>query len=333
MDKIEFVKLLNRYTEGIATEEEKQLFDRFFEQCQKEGEAYWFKWELSKSEKIKLGIYQSLNRRIDKEEKVGSKQKKKIMTSLLKVVASIIMIIGLGFLIHKEVSKKPAIHYITKTAERGERLTITLNDGTSIKLNSRSSITFPDVFQTGSREVSLKGEAFFEVKRDTANPFIVKTDQVYTTVLGTSFNIKAFEEEDIQVTVASGKVRVETSTTDGNNKRFLDTKILTPGEQAVFEKETANLTKREVSLERNLAWKSNIIYFDDTPLSEVVKILGNWFDLEIKLENEELGSCLISGKYKSDKLTNILESLRFLQGIEYDITGERQLLLSGKSCK
>jgi ferric-dicitrate binding protein FerR (iron transport regulator) len=112
----------------------------------------------------------------------------------------------------------------------------------------------------------------------------------------------------------------------------VDSLILKPDQQAHYEISSTTLEKRAVSTDRFLAWTSDIIYLDNTKMNEVVGILENWYDVKITLENPALGNCLLSGKYKGDRLLNILEGLKFMQGIEYSFVNEREVIITGKPC-
>ena len=357
MTKEEFLDLLERYIQGTASEADKQIFDEFYSNLQKRNHEFWSDWELTAREKTKLEIYQSLNKTLDEEERRAKRQKKMLNMPVWRVAASIAVFIGIGLAVFSLFNQPPNAAYITKSTERGQRASIRLSDGSSVRLNAGSTIIFPEAFSAQRREVSLTGEAFFEVTEDTDRPFVVNTGNLSTEVLGTSFNVKARpKHEYIEVTVATGRVYVLANPRLGDDNDFSDDNdlpdnpadnlrenksimtstsgvILKPGEQAHFVKNTAALKTKQVSLDKYLAWNNDVIYLDNTPMTEVVEILGNWYDIDIELENKALLDCLITGKYKGDKLENILKSLQFMQGIEYEISGERQVTLNGKPCK
>ncbi|MDN5211008.1 FecR domain-containing protein [Fulvivirgaceae bacterium BMA12] len=350
MTKKEFLDLLERYIQGTASDQDKRIFDEFYNNLQVEEQDHWSVWELTDKERTKIEIYESLNKLLEEEERNEKGNKGKFTIPVFKVVASIVIIIGLGATIYSTFFEPDKINYITKSTQKGQKATIMLSDGSSVRLNARSTIIFPETFSTDRRTITLIGEAFFEVQKDTSRPFVVKTGSLNTTVLGTSFNVKARESHKyIEVTVATGKVQVSVGSGNGeeiiypndqpeslsiqHKKNALLAVTLSPGEQALFVKHSGDITERSVSLDKYLAWNSDVIYLDNTPMNEVAEILGNWYDVDIKLENPALHNCLVSGKYKGDKLENILKSLRFMQGIEFKITGERQITLNGKPCK
>lgn len=335
MTRHAFLNLLDRYIEGSATPEERQLFDRFYDQFQKDKEDYWSEWELNEAERIKVDIFKSLSVMLNEEVK-SSRDRGEVYTFIVRFAAAVAVFISVGLIMYYVAFANEAT-YIVEAAGKGQKLTFTLKDGTVVKLNSGSSITFPEEFSDDSREVTLTGEAFFEVSRDTLRPFLVRAGRLQTRVLGTSFNVNAYEKGKTKVTVASGTVAVSVSSDAGDDDPLTVQKahgnvILTAGEQAVYTHTDNTLTEQRVSLERFLAWKDGIIYLDNTRLEEVVEILRNWYDADIKLLNPAIGSCLVSGKYKSDPLIHILESLQFMHGIEYVQNGSRQFVLKGNTC-
>jgi ferric-dicitrate binding protein FerR (iron transport regulator) len=108
--------------------------------------------------------------------------------------------------------------------------------------------------------------------------------------------------------------------------------MLVPNEQAYFDRATVSLEKRNVSSDEFLAWTSEILYLDHTPMREVMHTLEKWYNIRISLKNETLGNCPISGKYKNDRLLNILEGLKFAQGIDYHFTNENEIEVTGTTC-
>ncbi|MEO1254993.1 MAG: FecR domain-containing protein, partial [Bacteroidota bacterium] len=254
------------------------------------------------------------------------------------------LLIGIGFWIYFTQAIAPEINYITKTTQRGQRATITLSDGSIVRLNAESSITFPESFaQLETRDIQLIGEAFFDVARNESKPFKIKSGELLTTVLGTSFNINAYpEKESIAVTVATGKVRVEASDQQSINEgysepalstdRLVEEEVLIPGQQAVFDKQTLNITKSEINLDKYLAWEKGIILMDNVTLEKATEILSRWYGATFSFENEAIKGCSIDGEFKNDRLTNILDNIKVLMDIDYQIKPDNKIIITGNSC-
>ncbi len=237
------------------------------------------------------------------------------------LVASLLILGSLGGFFwaqHRDVnqgSPAPQLVYEFHETPTGVKSTIALQDGSKVFLNSGSSIRYEKNFSGGSRLIELSGEAFFEVARDTINPFIVKTDQVTTTALGTSFNITAYQDEPIAIALLSGSVQVKDA--DNHEKE----EKLTPGEGVVIINTTADWKKRKFNAEMTLAWMDKTIIFDKTPFNEVVRTLENWFGVKIEISGVRKGLTL-SGKFKDETLENILEGLGFDARFSYKIEGK-----------
>ncbi len=318
MTKAEFTTLLDRYAQGIATPEETQLFDLFVVKMAKQAPD----WELEERERIKLEIYTRIKRQI-----VKPKPATKIirMPVWVRVAASIAIILTLSIYF---IIKNDRLEYRTVSTDYGERDTILLADGSRIYLNAGSQLTFPTTFKGKKRAVSLQGEAFFEVARNPSQPFEVTTYEVRTTVLGTSFNIQAFPQEKVTVTVATGKVKVNVHGYANNPTVFLS-----PNQQAIFDASRGILERRmNVKTNHFIAWKAGFIQFDNTSLSEAIVTLKKWYNVDIQLENPRLAQCRISGKYAGDNLKNVLESIQFITSVQYKFKNAQEVILLGKPC-
>jgi len=255
------------------------------------------------SAKIRHDIYPKIN-----QSKLNA-----TYTIWIKIAAVLIITLTIGSLGYNYSTDRLKIEPVeinvaklTKEAAFGKKLTFTLPDGSKVKLNSGSKIEYPELFNDSIREVLLSGEAFFEVKKDRTHPFIVKTENVSTHVLGTSFNIKAYDDEnDIAVTLATGKVRIDWN---GN-----DTLVLAPSDQANFNKSTKSITKQKIDLDQFLGWKDGILRFDDEKLETALPKLEKWFNVKIKLLNTKSANCSFTGIFKDASLQRILENITFVK--------------------
>ncbi|SKC83199.1 FecR family protein [Ohtaekwangia koreensis] len=328
MTQVEFKALLDRYVKGECSIDEQKYFDVFFNAFQKD-EKYWSDWQLTDKDRIQIEIYQSLTRTIDLDEaenEVLAPESRSFTFSFLKIAASVSILLLAGLFVYNfRTGKKETIKYITHTTNLGQRATITLDDGSVVKLNAGSTISFPEKFVGDTREITLYGEAFFEVKPDPDKPFIVTSGGLLTTVRGTSFNIRAYHHERIEITVSTGKVHVASI-------RKKEEAVLGANQQIQYDEALMDWKFRNVPAERYMAWTENIIYLDRTSVQELVNTLERWYNVKIELENGALQNCTISGKYKSDRLTNILEGLKIMHGITYRFASEREIIISGKPC-
>jgi len=175
------------------------------------------------------------------------------------------------------LESKLASSIIRKEAPKGQKLTITLQDGSTIKLNSESYITYPKEFKEDVREVTLSGEAYFDITPNADWPFIVKSDNVWTKVLGTSFNIYSYPEECcVKVALVEGKVEVTTIDKAAVN--------LSPSEMASVYNDQKSISVEEFDIEKVTAWKDNRIYFEGATFDEIERKLERWYDVEFVYE-------------------------------------------------
>ncbi len=312
MNKGDFEKIINKYLNGKASKQEAEKFESIYDSVQKPGKD-WDDLNLSDKEKIKDEIYKNVLSRISPPGKSIIKR----IHPIIKVAASIVILISIGlgvFRMSDNTNVQTKSQFITERADFGERKTIVLEDSTKIILNAGSQISYHKPFQKGSRSITLMGEAFFNVSKDKQRSFIVTTDNITTTVLGTSFNISAYNEEDITVTVSTGKVKVAYNPTDGSVSK---TAILLPGQQAAFSLNKQELSKYTVDIQQFINWKENIISFNQDYFSDIIKKLERNFNVNINCRDTALLEKTITSVYENATLEEILEDLRFILGFEY----------------
>lgn len=178
----------------------------------------------------------------------------------------------------KATSGEPEMKTIS--TPRGKDYELVLSDGTVVLLNADSKITFPTRFTGNKRTVKLVGEAYFKVSKNKHRPFIVETGNLYTKVLGTEFNLKAYPHSDVNVTLIKGSVAV-----NAEGKEVM----LKPGENAEYS-EDKDIEVTTVDTEGYIQWKDGYFYFDNVPLIDVVRDLGRWYNVNIEIRNNSLMS-------------------------------------------
>lgn len=205
--------------------------------------------------------------------------------------------------------------------EADEIKNISLPDGSSIALNENSSISYPADFE--ERRVRLKGEAFFDVTKQNGKTFTIDNGNSRTTVLGTSFNIRAYPDEDqVEVTVITGKVAVANAQ---------DSILLVPGEKAQTS-ETGSIQKMTSNSQNEIAWKTKQLSFKDAQLGEIFVHLENYFDVEITCKNKAILDCHYSGKYKNPDLEEILQAIQFSLELEVELRANTYFI-TGSGCQ
>lgn len=219
----------------------------------------------------------------------------------------------------QEVKVEPKITYVEKTNQLGQKATITLGDGTVIKLNSGSSLKYPKVFSSDKREVFLEGEAFFEVAPNPDKPFIVVSGDLQTKVLGTAFNVKAYSNDNkVQVAVLHGKVGVKVPA-----KEDL---ILLPNESAIYSKSDSDVKKAKFDMEKEFAWKDDVIYFKNSDFDEIKNVLERWYGVKFKFNKIVKIDKDFTGKFENRSLESVLEGISFSLNFQFDIDNDTVLI-------
>lgn len=204
----------------------------------------------------------------------------------------------------------------------GEIKQVTLPDGTMVTLNAESVLKVSKGFNEKNRTVSLDGEAFFDVKHDAAIPFKVKTNQISVTVLGTSFNVSAFNNDpEVNVLLKSGKIMVKET-----NHKKAESMVLLPGESAIYGKENSSLEIRKLNPAIQLAWQQRIIAFKDADMKEVAHQIERYFGVTMDISGLPPQQWQLTGEYKNQTLEEVLESLSFNYNLKYKIEGSKVVL-------
>ena len=226
------------------------------------------------------------------------------------VAAIILIILGSGllyFFVH------PSETILTAHCKTGEILELYLPDSSLVTLNGPATITYPSVFKNTTREVSMQGKIYFQVHRDTNQPFIIHTPSIGITVLGTSFQVKA-NYQKAEVLVHTGKVEVISP--DNNSQ-----KILTAGMSTRWSVSSNQLSTPEKFDSNQLSWKTRLFCFNNMPLSEVIKILNEHFKTNIILTEKENDICL-TATFESLSLSEILEIINQTLDIHLTLPGQ-----------
>ncbi|WP_282038401.1 FecR family protein [Saccharicrinis aurantiacus] len=235
--------------------------------------------------------FNKLINRIDKyEDDLLSKPQNKpnIMRYLASAAASVVLLLGVYFYISTTET--------TLKIANGETQELILPDGSSVILNGGSQFTYKRWF-SNNREVTLKGEAFFDVVKNEGKTFTVQTEQFKVVVLGTSFNVKAYEGIAEQVSLKSGKVRVELE----NNQ---STYQLSPGERLVFNNNQASVVEYDKA--QTALWRDGIIEFNNATPFEVIQIIQREFNVQLNAD-ANLNASLFTAKFKKTDVNDLIK--------------------------
>ena len=204
---------------------------------------------------------------------------------------------------------------LSSVTMRGAKKEIMLPDGSKVTLNTDSELIYPEVFNDSLREVTLIGEAFFDVKSDVSKPFIVYANKIKIKVLGTSFNIKSYsDDKNIETTLVTGKVELI--------KDKETPIILAPSQKAVFHKVENTLEIEEVNSNDVIAWKTGKLIFNKTSLQEVVADLERKYNVKININSLKLLDYVYTGTFDNLSIDEVLNLLTISSPIKYSIKNE-----------
>ncbi|MEJ6980115.1 FecR domain-containing protein [Pedobacter sp. P351] len=209
-------------------------------------------------------------------------------------------------------SQNAKIEYNVISTPKAGRYRVTLSDGTSVWLNSNSSIRFPTIFSGKERKVEISGEVYFEVAKNRKVPFRVVSANQIVEVLGTHFNVNAYADESyVKTTLLEGSVKVY---------KGAESVLLKPGQQSQTAKSISIINSAD--LEAETSWKNGMFYFKDADIATVMRQAGRWYDLEVAYEGK-MPLKQFNGKVPNNiALSKFLEILDF-SGIKFKIDGRR----------
>ncbi|QGY45021.1 DUF4974 domain-containing protein [Maribellus comscasis] len=331
-ESMQIEQLIIKKISGELNKSEQAILDQWLSQSpenRKELDSYKNLWERSEnlvmSGSINVeGALKKTKRRIP-----AFGNKKRYIVYLRQAAAVLILSIffsGLAyyFFINKENRiVEEAIYQEIRTAF-GTQSQINLPDGTLVWLNSGSTLKYPGSFSDmDTRSVELNGEGYFQVTKNSRKPFIVKTTDINVKVLGTEFNVSAYDDyHSTTVALERGKVSLF-KTVSGTDKNLL---VLNPNEVAEYEKTEGELIHhKEISLEKYVAWKDGMIVFFNDPIQSVTHKLEKWYNVKIEIGDSEIETYSFTATFVNEPLEQVLRLLSVSSPISYKITPAQKL--------
>lgn len=239
-----------------------------------------------------------------------------------RVAAILTMVFGLSILVNLIYpNPKPVLEtlipvYEEHTTTPGVKSTLTLHDGSKVILNSGSTLRYIKNFEPDQRMLFLEGEAYFEVMKDSLRPFSVITGDVVTTALGTSFNIRSYNNEDLNIALLSGKVMVEASIKSNTAIR------LEKGEGLRVNLTSGKVSKNNFDIDQEIGWTQKKIIFEEVKLTEATRIIENWFGVKFIFKNSPDPRLLLSGIFQDETLENVLIGLSYSARFDFEIKND-----------
>ncbi len=317
--------ILNLITGNIAPDRKKEVFsiikeDSENEELYRKAKTTWAlmssaqkmpDYEIEKS-------YKRLNARISAKHGF-----QKILSTYVRYAAAVVLLVSFSAIVfylgrqdnHNLVSE---LKYTSVVADKGQISKVILPDSSIVWINSGTTLTYDNNFSQNNRNLSLKGQAFFEVRKNKHLPLIVTSGDLQVKVLGTRFDVKAYPDDDeIKVTLESGKVEL----LNAKDKSFAYRMI--PGQMASYDLQSSKVKKKTVVTQNYSGWKTGNLIFIDTPMAEVIKSLKRKFDIEIEVGNTSVYRSVFNANFKNESMKEILDYIRFSCHVNYTIVPEK----------
>lgn len=246
-----------------------------------------------------------------------------IFIKRLSIVAAMFMFFIVGYKADKFLLKED-VSYFTVETKAGEHTSVILSDGTSVKLNSMTKLTYPAHFNKGVREVQLDGEALFDVKQKNHMPFLVNINNYSIKVLGTRFNVSAYATDSLlTTTLETGKIEI----TGLKNNSSYQTQ-LSPGNEFVYQTATGEYAVRKADVNMALGWATGKIIFKDASLKQIASRLEREFGYKFLIKSDEIAALRYTATIEKEDLNQILYNISVVTPlVDYTVNKETQTVL------
>ncbi|MCU7550680.1 FecR domain-containing protein [Chitinophagaceae bacterium LB-8] len=312
-------ELIQKYADGTATEEEILKLMKWYHAAPI-GDVLWHTTDPGEQQHV----YNRMLRRLKKAISPG--RAKVLNLSWAKVAAILVVFIGAAMMVLRFTNSFSS-SYITVTNPPGKIKMVRLPDSSSVWLNASSTLSYVPSFKN-KRALKLDGEAYFEVTHDPEHPFKVDAGGVQTTVLGTSFNIKAYAASNTtDISVVTGKVKV--------TNKAKDLAVLTPSMLLEYNRKDQTVHTRTINTNSVISWQKGILQFEGQTLAEIASTLERWYGVTIIFASPGMRNCrYYMGLENTISLDKLLATMSELTEMQYAFSSDRKTItLSGKECQ
>lgn len=310
--------IVNNVLNGTATKEEARMVADWFSSTIEgqqqlsdmlDKDAYLMETQPDTGKSLSSLQSDYLFKKIEKT--IYEKRMRRIIFKAAAILLPILMIGAFGYFFKEQTALFSESTYTDLYIPKGEDARLFFQDGTEVFLNSDSRIRYPEKFGLRKREVWLEGEAYFNVVPNKRRPFVVHAQSTRITVTGTSFNVNAYSDsETIQVVLEKGKTAFQV----GQNSF-----PMLPGQQIEYNKTTGKTTLRNLVRPSNASlWKENVIYFYDTPLTEVMKVLERKYNVEFQVQSDVALDYSYTLTTKQASIDGILQELQKIAPVKFN---------------
>jgi len=229
----------------------------------------------------------------------------------------VVAVAAFGFTLYYIYSPEPALTQ-TYSCVTGKS-SLLLPDGSTVVLHNGATLSYDNSFSKANREVSVEGEAYFDVAKDTENTFTVKVDDIAVTVHGTTFNVLE-DSESVTISLVEGSVDVHA----GDET----TCTLSPGHSAVYDKETGSLIDRKDDVAFAACWAQDRLTFTQASLGDVCRYLSKWYGVEIVVADALQSSCSYTFTISEEPIDQILDIMSRISPMKYLYTNDHRIIIS-----
>lgn len=318
INEMDLFRYMNHELSGREYIEVEEWINASEENRKMAKDYYELSFAVASLQFIKRSAPQKALKKVHKQIKENHFRKWYLHVQRAAAILLLPLLVLSGFLLLRPGEEMP-VFYLEARMTPGMTGSTLLPDGTKVWLNSSSYLKYPSFFSGPAREVTLDGEAYFQVAENREMPFIVHAGNASVKVLGTEFNMDAYGSSGfIATTLVSGSVRFDYQKEDNRSR----TVIIEPGEQVCYDKETRRAKVSEAYVPKDIAWKNGQIILKDTPLSEILWILSKRFNVEFILKDPAFYNYSFTGVFTNQQIERVLEHFKRSSGIRYKINHE-----------
>jgi transmembrane sensor len=342
MEKEHLSGLLKKYVNGQCTPEELKVIDQWFSSHEDNPDDDRLV-DVNERANLETKMFERIKASVELKADAPESSSRGNAWYRAAAAIAVLMVAGLGFYLYNEKGLfsensvgVPIAKVLNVTNHTDAVMRKVLSDGTVIVLQPSGSLQFVESFPADKREVILRGEAFFDVTKDKNRPFIINTGDVTVKVLGTSFNIRAYEgAKEITVAVKTGKVSVYAKGDDVDTKQkdSSDEIILTPNQEVVYNTIDANFLRKIVDDPQIILDKPTLfaMEYDATPVAKLFQVIEENYGIDIVYDDKELSACSLTTSMSEEGLYERIEIICQAIGATYEVK-DAKILISSDGC-
>lgn len=313
INELDLFRYMNHELNGEGQTEVEEWINASEENRKIAEDCYQLSFAVTSLQFIKRSAPQKALEKVDKRLKKEQYRKIYLFVQRVAVILLLPLLVLSGYLLLQPEGKAP-VFYLEARMTPGMIGSTILPDGTKVWLNSSSYLKYPNIFSGDTREVTLDGEAYFEVVANAEKPFIVHTDNSSVKVLGTEFNMDAYSSNGfIATTLVEGSIEFKYQ----NEDHLSQTMRIRPNEQVIYDKKTSRAQIGETYIAKDIAWKNGQIILKDTPLSDILWILSKRFNVEFTVKKPAFYKYSFTGVFTNQQVERVLEHFKRSSGIRY----------------